>query len=218
MDSAAGWARLPVDDVGYFPPSVVLDKTAADLRRWVRTFERNRYEGWRNHSNLWRASLGLDSTFDRHVIDYGCGFGIEALQFARAGNRVTLMDLTEDGLLAARKVLEVFGFQADTVLIGGDIPAADVFYANGVLHHAPNGLDVLSRVSAPETRLMVYSDRAWSDVGGPDFWRQMDEVGGYADWYSPETLADGAPDWTVRETTYITPKGWYLTATLDRRV
>ena len=75
---------------------------------------------------------------------------------------------------------------------------------------------ILAGAPCPEARLMVYSDRAWADKGGPGFWREMDEVGGYADWYSPESLAAAAPDWTVVEATYITEKKWYLTATLIR--
>lgn len=216
VSAATPWVRLPVDDIGYLPPSTVLKQTDRQLRDWVKRFEARRYGGWRNDRNLWRTTLGLDTTHGKHVIDYGCGFGIEALQFAKAGNTVTLFDLTDQGLEAAQRVLSVHGYEADTTT--GPLPQADIFYANGSLHHTPLLAGILADAPCREARLMVYSDRAFNDtrdnLGG--FVRAMDEVGDYADWYTPESLADAAPDWTLQEATYITPKGWYLTATLTR--
>lgn len=210
----SGWDRLPVDDVGYIHPRVVLRKSDSALRKWVAEFERVRYGGWRNHDGLWRSALGLDSTRGKHVIDYGCGFGIEALQFARTGNRVTLFDLTAAGVKAAQRVLGVYGYKAAAA--SSPLPDCDVFYANGSLHHTPDLPAIMESAPAPEARLMVYSDRAWEDKGGPGFWRNMDEVGGYADWYSPESLEAACPGWKLRDATYLTPDGWYLAAVLDR--
>jgi SAM-dependent methyltransferase len=205
------WHRLPVDDVGYIHPSEVLAMDDEQLRRWVANFERNRYEGWRNHENLWRDTLGLDTTLGKHILDYGCGFGIEALQFAPR-NRLTLFDLTDEGLEAAAYVLAVHGFCCDTTR--DELPEADIFYANGSLHHARNMSEIMESAPCPEARLMVYSDKAREAVGGS--WRAMDEVGGYCNFYSPQELDDACPGWSVREWRYITDRWWYLTATLDR--
>ena len=211
----SGWERLPVDDVGYIHPSEILSLSDSELRDWTARFEHTRYHGWRNHRNLWRSTLGLDTTHGRHIIDYGCGYGIEALQFARAGNRITLFDLTLEGLEAAARVLEVHGYGCTTTT--GQLPQdADIFYANGSLHHTPDMPQILADAPCREARLMVYSDRAWADRGGPGFVRNMDEVGDHADHYTPETLQAAAPGWQLREATYITPHGWYLTAILDR--
>lgn len=211
----SGWEALPVDDIGYVRPAEILRLSEVELRDWTAEFEDRRYGGWRNHDNLWRSTLGLDSTTGKHVIDYGCGFGIEALQFARAGNTVTLFDLTDDGLGCAARVLAVHGFDCDIARDG--LPEADIFYANGVLHHFADGMAVLNSAPCPEARVMLYSDRAWQRLGGPDFWQRMDDVGGYADWYSPEKLEDATRGhWTVERTAYITPDGRYLTATLTR--
>lgn len=209
------WERLPVDDIGYLHPDEILALSDGELRDWTSEFERRRYGGWRNHGNLWRSTLGLDTTHGKHVIDYGCGFGIEALQFAKTGNRVTLVDLTDKGLEAARRVLAVHGFDCD--IARDELPDADIFYANGVLHHFPEGMDVLNRAPCPEARVMLYSDRAWAKHGGSGFWRAMDEVGGYADWYSPDKLAGATRGhWHLHDWSYITPDGQYLTATLKR--
>lgn len=207
------WARLPVDDIGYIHPAEIMSLGDDELRAWVKGFEERRYGGWRNHGNLWRESLGLDTTTGKHIIDYGCGYGIEALQFARHDNHMTLMDLTSEGLEVAERVLAVHGYGCD---IAHELPEADIFYANGVLHHFPEGMQILGDAPCPEARILVYSDRAWRDVGGPNFWRAMDEVGGYADWYSPEALEAAAEGWTLQEATYVTDRGWYLTATLTR--
>jgi SAM-dependent methyltransferase len=200
-----------VDDVGYLHPSEILAMGDSEILDWVAQFERNRYEGWRNHDNLWRVTLGLDTTRGEHIIDYGCGFGIEALQFAPR-NRLTLYDLTDEGLEAAAYVLAVHGFACDTTR--DELPEADIFYANGSLHHTPNMPQILIDAPCPEARIMVYSDKAEKAVGGS--WRAMDEVGGYCDFYSPERLDDCTPGWNVREWHYITDRDWYLTATLDR--
>jgi SAM-dependent methyltransferase len=211
----SGWERLPVDEVGYIHPSRVLKLSDRRLRDWVRTFEDRRYGGWRNHKNLWRSTLGLDSTRHKRIIDYGCGFGIEALQFARTDNLVTLFDLTDEGLEAAQRVLAVHGFECDTTR--DELPEADIFYANGSLHHTPDMPQILEAAPASEARLLVYSDRAWNDKRHcKSFVRAMDDVGDYATWFTPETLEAAAPGWTLKEATYITPKGWYLTARLER--
>lgn len=207
-----------MDDIGYIHPDQILSLSDDQLRDWTRAFEDRRYNGWRNHDNLWRETLGLDTTHGKHVVDFGCGFGIEALQFARTGNTVTLMDLTTMGLKAAKRVLAVHGFKVRTRVAHRPIPEADIFYANGVLHHTPDITRILRRAGrkCSEARLMVYSEQAKQRKGNLDFARAMDDVGAHADWYTPETLAAAAPGWTLKEATYITPFGMYLTARLER--
>jgi SAM-dependent methyltransferase len=212
-ESESAWARLPVDDVGYLRPELFHGRSDAWVKKWVRRFEATRYGGWRNHGGLWRSTLGLDTTRGRRIIDWGCGFGIEALQYARLGNRITLSDLTREGLAAAERVLAVHGF--DCEIAGETLPEADIFYANGSLHHCPEAADVLETAPCPEARLMVYSDRAFA-AHGSNLVRAMDEVGSYADWYSPDKLDALAPSWRLRESHYITQNGFYLTAILDR--
>lgn len=243
-----GWDYLPVDDVGYVSPCDVALLPDESLREWVRRFEQVRYSGWRNHDGLWRRELGLDTTTGKHVLDYGCGFGIEALQFARAGNAVSLADLYYETRQIAVRILRVMGY-GHAVRLGmrsmeeppylelNDSTRFDVFYANGVLHHSTTPRDLLSRAHgllAPggELRLMLYSDKAWTQyVGTPlprefedvreadgyeKFVEVMDAVGSHADWYNEEKLrmlADGL--FTVRRFAYITNDGRYCAAVLD---
>jgi 2-polyprenyl-3-methyl-5-hydroxy-6-metoxy-1,4-benzoquinol methylase len=87
------WRRIPVDDVGYLTAEELLARSDTDLRTLIDRMEQTRYSGWRNHEGRWRDILGLDTTSGKTVLDYGCGVGLEALQYARAGNDVVVADL-----------------------------------------------------------------------------------------------------------------------------
>jgi 2-polyprenyl-3-methyl-5-hydroxy-6-metoxy-1,4-benzoquinol methylase len=94
------------------------------------------------------------------VKDFGCGFGIEALQFAKSGNEVLLSDIFPSNVQAAERVLRLSGY---TPAPDGPV---DVFYSNGVLHHSPQMRELLEKEVANlnpggEVRLLLYSDRAW---------------------------------------------------------
>jgi len=212
------WERLPVDDVGYFTPAIIEHKSDQELREWVEGFERVRYAGWRNRDNRWRALLGLDETVGEFVLDFGCGFGIEALQFARAGCDVSVADINQASVDAAVRVLEVFGYTVPGAYLVSPEPPfmtwplIDIFYANGVLHHTRYFREVLEGVFELnpdcEARLMLYSDRAWEIKVGTDappidyrpfsggdydhnyhrFVRAMDGTGNYADWFTREKV------------------------------
>src|SRR5262245_5608855 len=95
---ARAWSSPPVDDIGYIPSEQLLKMSTEELAEMVQAMELNRYGGWRNWENRWYHFLGLDSTHDKYVLDYGCGVGIEALQYARAGNDVVLADISRDNV------------------------------------------------------------------------------------------------------------------------
>ena len=92
-ERARQWSAPPVDDVGYLLSEELLtwhDEALLDL---INQMAVSRYQGWRNWEMRWRTVLGLDSTRDSDVLDYGCGVGLEALQYAKLGNRVTIADI-----------------------------------------------------------------------------------------------------------------------------
>ena len=232
------WSRPPIDEVGYISSARLLDAPDDELRIMIERFEEARYAGWRNVYDLWRKKLGLDSTEGKVVLDFGCGVGIEALQFAKAGNRVFVADIAPDNLILADRVLKLFGCPAAGVLpvtegepfFEIDEPI-DVFYANGVLHHTPKIREILKRAAEiltdeGEARLMLYSDRGfkWATGQKPEgieracdhprfyqFVRKFDGVGHYADWYSAEKLAsvvDGI--FELSSFDYITEKNGFF--------
>lgn len=243
------WSAPPFDNIGYISSAEALEMEDDKLRELVIRCEANRYSTditdgiCRNHANLWRSELGLDSTTGKRIMDFGCGMGIESLQFARAGNRIIPADIVSDNVLLATRVLKLFGFDADTTVnVRGDSPfftldgPIDIFYSNGVLHHTPRIRDILSRareVLAPggEARLMLYSDKGWMHfVPGPlpaiqesvtdhpgfkKFVRAFDSVGAYADWYSREKISWLTKGlFRVEKYSYITKCQWYCAVTL----
>ena len=236
------WSAVPVDDVGYLPSADLLAMGDDELRSLITRMEQARYAGWRNHDGLWMAAMRLDEAAGLEVLDFGCGTGLEALQYAKAGARVTVADINEENARLAARVLEVFGYQAqDVITLAPDGPLIpfrvifDVVNMSGVLHHIPEPVHVVAEVASwlqpGELRLMVYSDAGWRDITKtepPDdvtnhpqrsqFVRHFDAVGDWADWYDEARLRARFGEWfDVRDVRYITPSGHFLTARLVRR-
>jgi SAM-dependent methyltransferase len=244
-DQREAWSRLPVDDRGYLHTDQLLAMTDGELLALVADMERVRYQGWRNHQNRWRDTLGLDTTHGKVVLDYGCGVGLEALQYARAGNAVVVADINPAAVTVAGRVLAAHDLPAlDGAVIGDpatlepSFPARwfDIVHLAGVLHHIPDPrptVELAHRLLKPngELRLMVYSDQAWRAAVGTDppfdvaadpdlgrYVRTMDEVGDWADWYDRKRLEVRFGDlFTVGRCEYLTPDGRYLAAVLDPR-
>lgn len=225
------WNHIPVDDIGYINSEEFLTWDNEKVIRCVERFEHNRYTGWRNWKNLWRATLGLDTTFNKTILDFGCGYGIEALQFCKLGNQVMLSDIHQTNILAAERVLNISGYKS--------IPNEgkfDVFYSNGVLHHTPEIREILLKAvdrlnNEGEIRLLLYSDKAWTqktltplpkiedDVSSNLYFdkyiKAMDSVGQYADWYNQEKLQYKVGDFLkIEKFYYITENGMYATVIL----
>ena len=230
------WSNPPVDNVGYRPAAAMLELPDAELLRIIEEFETARYNlaGWRNYKNLWRKVLGLDTTTDKTILDFGCGVGIEALQFKRADNEVILADIVAGNLELAERVLNVSGYEADGIcVISGEHPFfrlhkdIDIFYANGVLHHTPDIRGILKEAvkylkPEGEIRLMLYSDKGFKHAcrvaPGPRtlgknhprykrFVRFFDGVGHYADWYDRDKIEWLFGDFLdIKKFEYITMK------------
>ena len=172
------WSRIPVDNVGYISTASMITMRDKALCGVVDTFKDNRYnkEGWRNYQNKWRDLLGLDKTHNKVVMDFGCGMGIESLEFARWNNKIILADINRENILLAERVLRLHGYAPDECVLVSKaapffpfpdtFPQVDVFYANGVLHHTPLIREILQQACemlSPngEIRLMLYSDKGW---------------------------------------------------------
>lgn len=236
------WRRIPVDDVGYFTAEELLAHDDDTLRRLVDRMAVVRYGGWRNHEGRYRDVLGLDTTVRKRILDYGCGIGLDALQYALAENAVVVADQHAATVALARRVLHLYDVSALTgQVIGpdGDLLGRspdgwfDVIHMSGVLHHIPDPAPVLAhcrRWLKPrgQLRLLVYSDRAWRLVTGtepPDqvaghpqlarYGQHMDMAGSYADWYDPARLARRTEAWfRITRCEYVGPDGTLLAAVL----
>lgn len=111
----------------------------------------------------------------KRVLEVGCGIGTDTMNFARAGARVTAVDLSAESLAMARKRAEVFGLseriqflEANVERLSESLPLEpyDLIYSFGVLHHTPHpdaALRALRPYLAPEgtLKLMMYHRRSW---------------------------------------------------------
>ena len=111
----------------------------------------------------------------RRVLEVGVGLGTDFVRFARAGARLSGIDLTPASVEAVERRLELEGLEAD-VRVGDaeELPFAagefDLVYSWGVLHHTPDterALAEVRRVLKPggEARIMLYSRRSWVALG-----------------------------------------------------
>jgi SAM-dependent methyltransferase len=115
--------------------------------------------------------LDYDGTRDLDVLDVGSGQGIDLALYARAGARVTGIDLTPRHVQLARAHLDAVGLNATVIHGDGEaLPFADASFdrvsSNGVLHHTPDMMAALyeiARVLRPggDARIIVYNRRSF---------------------------------------------------------
>jgi SAM-dependent methyltransferase len=147
----------------------------------------------------------------KRVLEIGCGIGTDTVNFARAGARVTAVDLSEKSLDLARRRAEVFGLSdriafhaADAERLSEVIPPEpyDLVYSFGVIHHTPNPGRVVEQVrryfvhEKSEFKLMVYHRRSWKV-----FWILLTEGRG-AFWKLDELVARNSEAQTGCPVTY----------------
>eukprot|EP00123_Amoebidium_parasiticum_P000661 comp11526_c0_seq1/m.5975 comp11526_c0_seq1/g.5975 ORF comp11526_c0_seq1/g.5975 comp11526_c0_seq1/m.5975 type:complete len:360 (-) comp11526_c0_seq1:158-1237(-) len=163
----------------YVSSKLVLTFTDQQVRNFIKRQETTRLnegEGaFHNYQGKW-IKLFHDGITGKHIVDYGSGFGIETLQFLRAGNRVSLADINMDNMNAAERIINVAGYKVERkILISDHYPffeydpsweKVDIFYSNGVLHHSPRIRHVMRRAhevvkSGGQMILLLYSDLMW---------------------------------------------------------
>lgn len=242
-DQKQSWSNPPVDDVGYIDSKELLGYSDTELLALISQLEFTRYSGCRNYENKWRKYLGLDDTFNKTILDFGCGVGIDALQFAKMGNKIYLADIVFNNIKLAQRVFSLHNFDIDyRYIIINKCPfvvlpeKVDVFYCSGVLHHIPYAREIIKRAlelltEEGEIRLMLYSDKGWVKLAEASlppidhditthtcfdkFVRRSDGVGNYADWYNKEKLEYKFGDIVnIDFCEYICPDDRYLVAIL----
>ncbi|MBI2010698.1 MAG: methyltransferase domain-containing protein [Candidatus Colwellbacteria bacterium] len=135
----------------------------------------------------------------KSVLEVGCGIGTDTIEFAKAGARVTAVDLSPKSLEIARRRFEVYGLDATLVEANAEtlskaIPPRpyDLVYSWGVIHHTPNPGDALEEFRKycgreTEVRVMVYAKWSWKVLwiivkfGKGMFWKWRKLVGEYSE-------------------------------------
>ena len=103
-----------------------------------------RVEGYRYEEQPWmHDTFHYERYADRDVLEVGVGLGTDHLQFARAGARLTGVDLTPRCVALTRRRLELEGrppnvheMDAESLTFADD--SFDAVYSFGVLHHIPH--------------------------------------------------------------------------------
>jgi ubiquinone/menaquinone biosynthesis C-methylase UbiE len=113
------------------------------------------------------SALAYEDAKGMHVLDVGCGQGIDLAQYARAGARAVGVDLTPAHVQLARDHLAAMALPSEALVGDAEhLPFADNAFdlvsSNGVLHHTPRidqALREIRRVLRPgsEARIILYN-------------------------------------------------------------
>jgi ubiquinone/menaquinone biosynthesis C-methylase UbiE len=106
---------------------------------------------------------------NKEVLEIGCGIGTDSINFARAGAKLTVLELSEKSLEVTKKRFEMYGLEANFILGDGEklsqyFPEKhfDLVYSFGVIHHTPNPPAIIKEIEkvikpGGELRIMLYS-------------------------------------------------------------
>lgn len=131
----------------------------------------------------------------KKVLEVGCGIGTDTIRFARAGARVTAVDLSEESLAVAQRRAAVFGLEdrisfhrVDAERLSEIVPVEtyDLVYSFGVVHHTPhpeNAVREIRKYMGPQSvlKMMVYHRYSYKVLwillacGKGAFWK-LDEL------------------------------------------
>lgn len=151
----------------------IMGRTVSDHERgsekYFRELEAQRF---RSHRHLpdWIASMQPGS----HVLEIGCGIGLDSARMAQHGLRVTAVDLTVVGPSTAAQRAAARNFDAAYLCTNAEnlpFPDAtfDYVYSFGVMHHAPDTqrcVDEAYRVLRPggQALIMLYHRRSLNEA------------------------------------------------------
>lgn len=137
----------------------------------------------------------------KRVLEVGCGIGTDSINFARAGARLTAVDLSNKSLSIAARRAEVMGVAGSVEFVQANAEELtsvlagepyDLVYSFGVIHHTPRPDRALAEIRtlvAPggTLRLMVYHRRSWkvfgivAGQGRGRFWKTDQLVAAYSE-------------------------------------
>ena len=118
--------------------------------------------------------IDFSSYTGKNLLEVGCGAGIDLMQFAHGGAKVTGIDLSKMAIDLACKNFEQSEQKADLRVMNGECMqfadnTFDVVYAHGVLQYTANTEKMVAeihRVLKPggEAIMMVYNKHSWLNL------------------------------------------------------
>ncbi len=136
---------------------------------------------------------------DKKVLEIGCGIGTDAVNFARNGAKLTVVELSEKSLEICKKRFEIYGLSARFYCANAEqltsfVPPEpyDLIYSFGVIHHTPNPRKVFEEIKKychPNTQLqiMLYAKYSFKVLwiilkyGKGAFWKYKELVKRYSE-------------------------------------
>ena len=153
----------------------------------------------------WYQTLYRDVLKGKSVLDVGSGMGIDGVEFARRGARVTFVDIVESNLQVLKRLCQIFGapdvrfVHLQNLASLNGLPEFDVIWCQGSMINAP--FDFSARESAAIMRHLkpggrwielAYPRERWERDGRPAFsvWGTMTDGEGtpWMEWYDLDRL------------------------------
>jgi len=147
------------------------------------------------------AFAQFDKWKGKKVLEIGCGIGTDTINFARAGAKVTAVELSQESLKVAKKRAEIFGLLNSITFYNGNaeelskfvpVEKYDLVYSFGVIHHTPHPERVIEEIKKyckgdTEVRIMLYSKWCWKTFwilikyGKGQFWKAKELMARYSE-------------------------------------
>jgi 2-polyprenyl-3-methyl-5-hydroxy-6-metoxy-1,4-benzoquinol methylase len=175
QDMTTGFQQVSIDDVQAFwndrPCNVRHSRKVVGSREYFDEVEERKYFVEPHIP----AFAQFDNWAGKRVLEIGCGIGTDTINFARAGARVTVIELSDASLALARQRADLFGLtdhidfhQGNAEELARHIPREeyDLVYSFGVIHHTPHPARVFAEIRnylGPTGifKAMVYHRRSW---------------------------------------------------------